>query len=582
MPEKIVKQHYIALVKLLSMYRTETFDKNLLRASHHFCKSLYESANAHPDLIFAQPHLYKPQLPFVVNLAFNSAVLTCLLAVRNKFDPSVTIELMCGSLTIYALEQSLIETREQSDENNEKPVTNKMGKKSDKFSQLLKTNQQHIWLSSYELCSHIHLNHYPRSHLTTPITAVAYMANKITLLCTPNKHKQPISFARAIKHLSLKCCQKWYALLIPVLQYPSVMPPGSYIRLQDGSIHLVLALSNEGLITKPLPTKQSAGLQTDKAEIQLTPAEEVIQNYPCQQLNSFTRLNLWWGIDLIDWLFKSEKKHILAFDSILPIQAAPASLLVIQDQLNHTNADAAVIVKAIEKEPTYAQQLQVSASISNRKKQPVQNIQHGLAMLGFERTNSILLQHSLLNRLNQHYFPLQKALLNFSQFFVFVVSELSAKTKVVSPELASSTAYFILSRLFTLPTIRTLNYWETPVLPTFKVASIIKVKETESLKNSAVLLANAWQQNAQILDVLKHYDLVIQKQENKRSTRQFCFLLGLSLTLAQEHYFSRTKRCKETSSYLKTGLIELSISQSEVMEIMAKLVLSKNIFCHIE
>jgi hypothetical protein len=203
-------------------------------------------------------------------------------------------------------------------------------------------------------------------------------------------------------------------------------------------------------------------------------------------------------------------------------------------------------------------------------------------MLGFERTNSILLQHSLLNRLNQHYFPLQKALLNFSQFFVFVVSELSAKTKVVSPGLASSTAYFVLSRLFTLPTIRTLNYWETPVLPTFKVASIIKVKETESLKNSAVLLAKAWQQNAQILDVLKHYDLVIQKQENKRSTRQFCFLLGLSLTLAQEHYFSRTKRCKETSSYLKTGLIELSISQSEVMEIMAKLVLSKNIFCHIE
>ena len=74
MSAEIVKQHYIALAKLLKIYRTAPLDRNLLKASHDFCKSLYSAAKKHPELIFAQPQLYKPQLPFIVNLTFNSAV----------------------------------------------------------------------------------------------------------------------------------------------------------------------------------------------------------------------------------------------------------------------------------------------------------------------------------------------------------------------------------------------------------------------------------------------------------------------------------------------------------------------------
>jgi hypothetical protein len=582
MPEKIVKQHYIALVKLLKIYRTSPLDKNLLKSSQHFCKVLYESAKAHPDLIFAQPHLYKPQLPLVVNLTFNSVVLTCLLSVRNKFDPSVIIQLMCGSLSIYAIEQSLIEEQNQTDEKNEKFVTKEISDKNETFSQLLRTNQQHIWLSSYLSCSNMHLTDYARDNLTTPIIALAYMANKFAMLCTPQKHKQSISFANAIKQLSLQCCPKWYTLLIPLLQYPSLSPPGSYIRLRDGSLHIVLSLSTKGLMTKILPTKQSTGAQSNKADIQLSPVGQVMKSFPSQPLNSFTRLSQWWGNDLIDTLFSSDNKHIVAFDSILPRHAAPAALLVIQDQLNHINTDIAVIVKAIEKEPSYAQQLQVFASISNRQKKPVQNIKHGLAMLGFERTNSILLQYSLLSRLNQHYFPIQQMLLNFSHFFVFIVNEMAARTKLISPESASSTAYFVLSRLFTLPTIRTLNDWKISTLPSFKVASLVKMKETENLKNNAFLLANAWQQNKQILEVLQHYDIVMHKKINKRSSQQFCYLLGLSLTLAQEHYFSGKTRCKETTLYFEAGASELGISQAELMDMMSGITSSKNIFCQLE
>jgi hypothetical protein len=580
MPAEIVKQHYIALAKLLKIYRSWPLDKDLLKASHHYCKNLYAAAKAHPDLIFAQPQLYKPQLPFVVNLAFNSAVLTCLLAVRNKFDPSVTIQLMCGSLSIYALEQSSIEKYYQTDADNGKSVAKNIGHTNSKFTQLLKTNQQHIWLSSYLLCSHIHATRYPRTSLTSPTTVLAYMANKLALLCIPNKRKHAISFAHAIKYLSIKCCQKWYAMLIPLLEYPCVLPIGSYIRLQDGSIHIVLSQSIEGLITKHLPTKQSVVVESNKADIRLTLAEQVIQHYPCQQLNSFTRLSQWWGADLMDYISsKSSHEQIMAFNSVQPMQAAPASLLVIQDQLSHINADMAVIVKAIEKAPSYAYQLQVSASVNNRKKQPVQSIQQALAMLGFERANSILLQQSLLSRLNQHYFPLQQALLTFSHFFVLIVDKLAVKTKLVSPELASTTAYFIVSRLFTQPTIRNMNHWEVSTRPTFKVTSLVEMKEAESLKSGAFLLAKAWQQNKQILDSLQHYDIVMQKQGGPPSARQFCFLLGLSLSLAQENYFSGTTRCKETTSYFKAGLLELNISQVDLIDMMTDIALSSNISC---
>jgi HD-like signal output (HDOD) protein len=580
MPDKIVKQHYIALAKLLKIYRTAPFDKNLINASLNFCKSLYKTAKAHPDLIFAQPQLYKPQLPFIVNLTFNSTLLTCLLSVRNKFDPSVTIQLMCGSLSIYALEQLSIEKHYQTDDNDQKTVAKKIGLRNAKFSHLLETNQQQIWLCTYLLCSHVHLPHYPRNKLTTPVTALAYMANKLALLCIPNTLKHPISLAHAIKHLSLKCCSKWYELLTPLLKYPSLLPVGSYVRLRDGSIHIVLSLRTDGLVTQPLPVKQSVEVKSDKMAIQLTLVEQVVHIYPCQHLNSFTRINQWWGTDLIEWLSNNVNyEQRVAFDSVLPIQTAPPSLLIIQDQLNHINADITVIAKAIEKEPTFAQQLQVSASISNRQKQPVLNIQQGLAMLGFERTNSILLQHALLSRLNQQYFPVQQALLTFSQFFVFIVGELATRTKLISPELARTTAYFVVSRLFTLPKIRSLNHWETSTQSTFRVECLIKIKENNSLKNDGFLLANAWQQNKQMLEVLQQYDLVTQNQENKPAVRQFCFLLGISLTLAHEHYFTETTRCNETADYFNTGLIELGFSQAEVIKIMTDITSSTNVFC---
>ncbi|MEP3925711.1 MAG: HDOD domain-containing protein, partial [Gilvibacter sp.] len=277
----------------------------------------------------------------------------------------------------------------------------------------------------------------------------------------PKPHEKLLSFPNAIKHLSFICCQKWYTLIVPLLAYPCLIPVGSYVRLQDGSLHIVLSISIDGIVTKPLANKSTKELDSAKAGIQFTAIQQIAKVYPCQQLKRFNQLNLWWGTELEQWLFHNkDNTQKAAFDLIRPFQHAPASLLVIQDQLNHVDSDITLIIKAIEKDPTYAQQLQAAASLINRQKQTVQNTQHGLAMLGFERTNSLLLEFSLLSRLNQQYFPLQPALLTFSEIFINIVSKLASNTKITTPELARTAAYFLISRLFTLPNFRTLNHWE--------------------------------------------------------------------------------------------------------------------------
>jgi len=188
----------------------------------------------------------------------------------------------------------------------------------------------------------------------------------------------------------------------------------------------------------------------------------------------------------------------------------------------------------------------------------------------------------LLSRLNQQYFPLQQTLLTFSQFFVFIVGQLATITKLVSPELAHTTTYFVLSRLFTLPTIRALNHLEMSTGPKFRLASLIKIKETKNLKKDGFLLAKSWLQNKQTLEVLQHYDLVLPTQQKKNASSQYCYLVGLGLILARKHYFSDTTYCEETEHYFNAGLNELGLTQSKVVNMMTDITSSANVFCPLD
>lgn len=578
-PEQMIKEQYVALAKLLKAYHNSPIDKTLLQLTLRYCKSLYGLAQAQPNLVFAQPQLYKSALPLVVNLTFNACVFTCLFATRNKFDPAITIQLMCGSISIYGCDQSSIEKHYQNELDN---TPTKLGQNITTMAKLLQQHQQHIWLLAYSLSPSIHSNKVKNISRLKPAGAVAYFANRLSILCTPNKLTPPLSFAKAFKSLTLTAPEKYYSLLSPLLEYPGLTPPGAYIQDQTGTLRIVLAIHAQGLITKELATKQQTTLANKQTEIILTKQKQLTKSYTCQTLKSFSRLSQWWNEDLANWLTNdTSSPRIDAFQTMFSVNAAPPSLLVIQDQLKHTSADISVLVKAIEKEPSYAQQLQVSASLSNRQKQAVSNIQHGLAMLGYERTAGLFLQHSLLSRLNQHYFPLQHAFLAFSQLFVFMVEEIAIKTKSQSVDMVKTAGYFLLSRLFTLPSLRAQQTWKTKIDFEYQADSLIKHSKTANLKQDAILLAQAWQQNTAIIELLQRYDQADDELDIKDSQRANCYLLGACLIMAKQSYFAQTNQCEKTHNYLKKALTELHIDQTEWTELQTSLAIKAKLTCQL-
>ncbi|MCF2948419.1 hypothetical protein L0668_09900 [Paraglaciecola aquimarina] len=569
MSSEIIKQHYISLVKLLNIYRTKNISKLHLHDTHRFCQTLLTDIKVHPDLVFAQAQLYKAQLPYTTNLAFNACLHVCLLGVRNKVDESVCVQLMCTALSILGSNQSAFSANNSQNNPKDKPQL----KKNSLFANLLKKHNQHIWQATYP--SITFLNHQDNESLKqlTKLQSLLVIGYKFSLLCTPNKagkESKTVTFHHAFKQISLLVPAHWYQYLTPLLEYPSLTPPGSFIKHKDNSLRIVVAIDERGLVVKPMQVKPKAVTKEAKgsaSDIEVISRDKISQCYAAQSINNISKLKYWWDSGFDSYTTEnSTANHIQPFTKKLALQSPPASLLVIQDQLTNINTDISVITKAIEKEPSYVQQLKQSATIGNRQQQPVESIQHGLAMLGYERTSCLLLEHSLLSRLNQEYFPLQKQLIVFSSFYAAIASELASHCKLMTIELVSSTSYFVLSRLFTLPQLKTQINWQISPKRYFELANLINVKANDTLKNGAIVLAQAWQQNNAIMRALKSYDSV-EVLNNQTKNNQLGFMLGLSLIKAQEVYFDIQINCQDTQKYLDSAVNALNITELEMTQI---------------
>ena len=582
MPGQEIKKQYINLINLLNHYSLDATDKARLKETHAFCSTLYKVAQAHPDILFAQTILYKKALPYVVNITFNACVYTLLFCIRNKFDSALTIQLMCASISLYALQQNALKKYYQDRELSETPHELSIGESNPKFLALLKHFKQQAWIRGYSICNIIHQTKPSQLYTLDRITSVTYLANKLALLTTPNSHHKHSSFVHTIKYLTTQSPASWYALIAPLMSYPSLIPPGSYIKQNNGDLNVVIAITNTTLVTKPLNISGSPSNASKITSMQEIKISDIRQSYASQSIMSFTRINEWWDGKVDTWLttHKSEAK-VPAFDSYLPIQHAPGSLLVLQDQLARTDVDITVVVKALEKEPAYVNQVLKYASSINRQKQPVRTVQHGLAMLGLERSSNLLLQHCLLARLNQQYFPLQQAFLNFNQLMASIANNLSFTIKTVSPDMASTLTYFALSRLFSFPSFRLLTQWNTLVQAPFKIENLFDNKDNIQLKKGAILLAKAWQQPNYILSTLQAYDLLPHIKPTEKVIIQLSYLLGLSLLTAREIYFSDTQNDTETSHYLKHATKALGTTETEINRIKINTATENGIYCQI-
>ncbi len=574
MSASAIKQQYISLAGLLKRYRSTPIDSDLLKSTHEFCARLYELGNSSPDLLFAQPQLYKSRLAYSLNLSFNACVYTCLLGMRNQVDENSSIQLMCAAISIYAFEQADLERFYNPTE--ALPTAVKIGRKHPELSKLLSTHKQALWLAAYELCTQIHRPIPAQAAQLNTIVAIAMIANKLALLGTTNLRKKPLSFAQSIQQLSLGLPAKYYALLSPLLIYPGLSPPGSYIKDGDSRLYVVLALTAKGLLAKPLPIKQALSQSPEADEINLLTEQQIQHRFAPQNCNGFGLLDKWWNSDLDTWLEEVNTLRLQPNKKLLSITSPPAALLVIQDQLTRANTDISILIKIIEQQPSYAQHLQLAATSNNRRKQQVTNIQHSLAMLGHERTKGLLLEHCLLSRLTQQQFVLRPAFLAFSQLLALFNAQLARSTGLCSAELASSSGYFMLSRLFTLPSLRKLVVWQPKAGRSFDIAHLVEAKGSAQLKRDGVLIAKAWQQDKIVLAALA-YDSAADEPHNKTGTRQLSYLLGLSLLLARETYFGSTQRCSDTLSFIDSACLHLKLKEQKLYGLSTQIHQEHNI-----
>lgn len=574
MPDSLIKQQYQSLHKLLAFYRRPAPQPDLVQKTHDFNNALLGLAKQYPDLTFAQIHLYKASLPRHYNLAFSASLMTALLCVRNRFNETTTIQLMSAALSIFGLaeEASSVDQSEQSGSSKvtqHEPLAKISPNKA--FCRILNQYQQGVWLQGYRHSSRLnkalkeHLNRLQHEGTDTSVLALAI---RLTLLMHDVQKKTKQSFQSALALIVQNSPSAQAQLLEPLMAYPSVTPPGTYVMLDDGSLALVVGISGDKLLCYPQRTSRHSS--THSSHFSVAKAR-VKHAYPGQAIKKLGNLTTWWGNDWQLFEQESSVKAESPFMQSFKMSRPPATLTAIQSQLNKPVQDINKLSLAIAREPSFAQHLRKTASQSSRQKLPIKDIQHGLMMHGFERSGSIIMQQALLSRLNQHHFPLQRAFISFVQLRGHIAASLAKVGNVGIPEQACTLAYFACVGLFTHVQLKIQTQWQKSNRTSYDMTTLVRCIKPEQLRSHAVSMAEAWQQRRHEVVALNNYHDVNYLTDNKRSPQvELAAILGISLMLARELYFSDAKRCVQSQEYCNRACKALRINEQELILIKSE------------
>ena len=551
-----VKQQYQRLAVLLKNYRETPLASSHIQQTLSFCDILLKQAKEQPDPLFAQSQLHKPKIPFSLNIAFNTCLLTCLIGARNKLNDTTNQQLMCAAITLYAFEQEKFERHFQLLKTNIK-----LGLRQQRLCKALEKSHQDCWLSGYSSTTNVLQNAqiFNNAHSTeSKEQIIVSLAAHIALLTTENKRYKKLSFAAALKFITLNCPSSWHDVIGPLLDYPSLTPPGSYIRLAEKKYAVVLAVAKKGHFIQELSSTEDA-----EQPAKLLLPEQLKISYAAQTVQRFSQFDLWWGER---WQSQNNERAdrtinplLNAFEHSYKLDNPPAALLAIQAQLKLPEPDVQKLSEAISKEPTYAIHLQKTASLSTRLKLPVQDIQHGLMMHGFERSGSILMQQSLLSRLNQHYFPLQSQFIQFIQLRGHIAGCIAKEVSLSTQEQVCALTYFATAGLFTHPALKIQRHWITSPKRLFDVNQLVDMKANEQLQKHAVILAEAWQQSSEYVMALRNQHLTPEQMTKHKISASLAMILGLSLVLARQLYFGERSTCNETEQYTNSAAKRLNL-----------------------
>lgn len=527
-----------------------------IKAGLKYSETLLSGFKKTPDIVVAQPLLYKANLSYIENLCFNSCTYLLLLCNANKINDVCSQQLICGVLTLYAKQKHKITT--QFGEGLKQYTTEKFVTHCER--KLLTSYHQYIWLDTCSVCDQlfqrpINIKVWPEG--LSRLQRLVYLAHVLSVLITQRQNQKPRNFAQVLKQLCVHCPDSWANDLEVLLGYPGTIPPGTVIKQKSATTALVLSVSKDKLLV----TELSPAPQAKKAIFSLY-KQNINGVSGVQKVSSLMQVESWWGLDWLD-KYTVHNQYCSPNTALFRLNKPPAVLLEVQKHLNSDEIDIDKLALQISQEPYFADYIKQTATISNRNKLPVQRVKHGLMMHGYERTNSMLIEHLLLSRLNQNYFPLQQDFIQFTRLRAQIAATLAEAIDGLAGENASVLACFSSAGLFTQPSLKSRTIWRRDNQRQYDIQALFVVSSAANLHDHGVKLAQAWQQPTLFISCLNQQRLMPEKfTSDSKEARKLTVILGLSLIGAIQVFFDDEHVDDATLDYIKQALTLLKLEEA--------------------
>lgn len=506
-----------------------------------------------PEAFYAQLCLHVP-VENAPGLCDQRALVTTLLLCRRRnWNSLCTLHLLCAAISLRLFAGKGL------------PAS---------FQRRLTSTEQQLWLHSL-VCALKLLPHRQKRSFSRLLERLSEPQQLLVLafLLAEMLDANGSPFQQALRALSKKLPPRLLGLLEALFPFPGSFPPGSMVALPSGK-GMVVAISDKGMIVRHQDAE--TGCFSQHPEI----VEDVSKTAPLPQhpLSSVTELDSIWpmgwqdSLPAVTLLKANRKDHY-------PISQPPAKLLVIQDLLMHQDPDPDLVATHIAEEGFLAKQLNDAASRHSRLKLKVTEVKHALLFHGFERTSAIMIQQALLNRLNQHYFPLQESLLQFNELAAQCVENLAAAAAMPAPQSTRTMAYFCCSAFFTHGPVKILVKPPKRGNLAYDINQLLHIKEAQTLQQLALKLALAWQQDVDLLAGLRwHNQLPAQMACTDRQKKYAC-LLGLGLLISSRAYWGEETEVVRGEQYQYQALQQLGLNTLQLQEALWQAIDTTHCFC---
>lgn len=561
---------YSKTSELLKNYRSERFSSSHIKRSFDFSESIVSSLKSSAELTTGQLFLYKRKQPYIVNLTFNTSLLTALLCIRHHVNESCAQQLISAVPTVYGYHQAQIEKFAMGKVDPPSLAVKKEIKKA------LTKVQMEVWESGYQLANVIgfptSLNGKP-SRTFHRLQKLLLAAHLLSFLITPRKGARPLNFAKALKQVAQQYTRLLTPTLSPLTLFPGLIPPGATVRLRDAQLANVLSIGKDKLI---LVNKLSDGY----GEVRASNPSNVAQIGASQPIGSNDPRSLLWT-DTWQEFCEALGESITAHNPAFKLDRPPPVLLAVQRIANSEDVDVDKITELIISEPLLVEHVRTTATASNRQNIPVKEVKHGLLIHGYQRTISLLIQQALILRLSQHYFPLQEQFIQFTRLRMSLSAGLLAGDSLLADQ-ASTLACFACSGLFTSLEFKSIRKWRVGNTKLFDIATLSDSSARERLHRNAFIMASAWGLSNEEKKAIEQSNTLPAQLRGKKFTRKLAAALGTSLILARKIYFSQNTSCSDTRTYLDQASQLLGLTTEKIEQISSESIQHCHLYCPLD